>query len=188
MQNNCGLYICIINIRCLRNLWYLISSDSHSHTIDRREGHCDGLGFVGEGGEDYSGLERDAVDGLQGKGYYEVEGSEAAGNRYKPAETAGQRQEEGVYHVESVEDWYGPHCGCGHEPVHAPYQDCRGEEAPLSFHTQAAGETLQETLKQASYLSADVMGDNSLLLNKVTHKPAFPGRRAGMSSRCKSFG
>lgn len=52
------------------------------------DGHGDGLGFVGEGGEDYAGFERDSVDGLEGEGYYEVKGSETAWYGYEPAEAS----------------------------------------------------------------------------------------------------
>ena len=44
------------------------------------------------------------------------------------------------------------------------------------------------TSELQSNLPINIVGDNSLSLNKVTHKPAFQGRRAGISSCCKSIG
>ena len=57
------------------------------------------------------------------------------------------------------------------------------------FRTSRFLQTLDSLpLNHQSNSHANIVGDNSLSLNKVTHKPAFLGRRAGMSSRCKSFG
>ena len=54
------------------------------------EGHGDGLGFVGEGGENDSGFEWDAVDCLKGKRYNKMEGSETSWDWYQPAEASGE--------------------------------------------------------------------------------------------------
>ena len=84
--------------------------------------HSYGLGFVGEGGEDKSHFERDAVDCGKGEGYYEMEGPETARYGNKPAETAGYHQEQGVYRAETVKTRHGAHGGYAHCPVHKPDQ------------------------------------------------------------------
>ena len=71
-----------------------------------------------------------------------------------------------------------------------PYPEHEVQLFPL-FCTSRFLQTLDISLliPRAIFLQMlDVMGDNSLPLNQITHKPAFLGRRAGMSSRCKSFG
>ena len=73
------------------------------------ESHGDGLGFVGEGGEDDSGFEWDAVDCLKGQRYDKMKGAETAWNRYQPSETSCQRQEQSIDHIEPVQNRNRPH-------------------------------------------------------------------------------
>ena len=110
---------------------------------------------MGKGRVDDAGLHRDAVDKGEGEADDEVEGADAAGDRDCEAESADQRKEEGVDQVETFEEGSGPHCGCGHEPVHDPDEGGVGEEHPFALHAQAAGKALGEAAEYAPDLAAE---------------------------------
>ena len=108
-------------------------------------GHGDGLGFVREGGEDYSHFERYSVDGGQGQGYDEVESPEASGYRHQPPETACYHQKQCIHRTETVKPRHGAHGGGTHRPVHHPDKECVKEEFPFFLHLQAGENALKQT-------------------------------------------
>ena len=114
-------------------------------------GHGDGLGFVREGGEDYSHFERYSVDGGQGQGYDEVEGPEASRDRDKPAEAPCYHEEQCVYRSQAVKPGHRAHGGCAHGPVHQPYQQGMEEKFPFAFHLQTREDALKKSLAYTCY-------------------------------------